>query len=147
MYGTFSGVLSLKKCTVHFFCLSPLDLLYIFSGIKKNVRVHFFSHTSKCTMHIFRSNVENVHAHFITFFTLLKISGTSGIRLLPTPHHHQPKTCFTRFCNGGNLVLTIVHYLKKQVNSCSQSWFMVGSRGLDFTFFWVWAGEMGPPNP
>ena len=115
-------------------------------------------------MHIFRSNLKNEHAHFSHFFWwTAKISGTSEIRLLHTPHHHQPKTCFTRFCIGGNLVLTLyivtcfnvfLHvpakscYFKKQVNSCSQSWFMAGSRGLDFTFFfWIWAGEIGPPHP
>ena len=57
MYGTFSGVLSLKKCTVHFLFLSSLNVLYIFSGIKKNGTRTFFSQASKCTMHIFRSNV------------------------------------------------------------------------------------------
>ena len=130
----------------------------------------FFQVSKKMNAYIFLSSLKMYNAHFqvqrekctCTCFTLLKISGTSGIRLLPTPHHHQPKTCFTRFCNGGNLVLTLyivtcfnvfLHvpanscYFKKQVNSCNQSWFMVGSRGLDFTFFWVWAGEVGPPYP
>ena len=70
MYGTFSGVLSLKKCTVHFFCLSPLDLLYIFSGIKK-----------KCTCTFFLSHLKMYNAHFqvqrgkctCTFYHILHI--------------------------------------------------------------------------